>query len=234
MPRESAPGYRITDINQEERPRERLKKSGASGLSAPELLAILIGSGIPGENAIQIGQRLLRNYKNFSGIYQAGLDGLCEEPGIGPARAAQIMAAMEIARRMTADTGEQKPAILSPDDAAALVKFEMSILEQEELRVMLLDTRYRLIEIVQLYRGSLNASAVRIGEVFKSAIRKNAAALIVVHNHPSGDTTASPEDIAMTQEMVKAGELLNVEVVDHLIVGGNRFLSMKNNHIVFR
>ncbi len=99
---------------------------------------------------------------------------------------------------------------------------------------MLLDTRYRLIEIVPLYRGSLNASAVRIGEVFKSAIRKNAAALIVVHNHPSGDTTASPEDIAMTQEMVRAGELLNVEVVDHLIVGGNRFLSMKNNHIVFR
>ena len=234
MPREVPTGYRITDIKQEERPRERLKKTGASGLSAPELLAILIGSGIPGENAIQIGQRLLRNYKSFSGIYQAGFDALCAEAGIGPAKAAQIMAAMEMARRMTAETGEQKPAILSPDDAAALIKFEMSILEQEELRIMLLDTRYRLIEIVPLYRGSLNASAVRIGEVFKAAIRKNAAALIVVHNHPSGDTTASPEDIAMTQEMVKAGELLNVEVVDHLIVGGNRFLSMKNNHIVFR
>jgi DNA repair protein RadC len=234
MTREIAPGYRITDINQEERPRERLKKTGASGLSAPELLAILIGSGIPGENAIQIGQRLLRNYQSFSGIYKAGFDALCAETGIGPAKAAQIMAAMEMARRMTAETGEQKPAILSPDDAAALVKFEMSILEQEELRIMLLDTRYRLIDIVPLYRGSLNASSVRIGEVFKAAIRKNAAALIVVHNHPSGDTTASPEDIAMTQEMVRAGELLNVEVVDHLIVGGNRFLSMKNNHIIFR
>jgi DNA repair protein RadC len=234
MPREVPPGYRITDICQEERPRERLKKIGASGLSAPELLAILIRMGIPGENAIQIGQRLMQNYKSFSGIYQAGFDALCAEAGIGPAKAAQIMAAMEIARRMTTETGEQKPAILSPDDAAALIKFEMSILEQEELRIMLLDTRYRLIEIVPLYRGSLNASAVRIGEVFKAAIRKNAAALIVVHNHPSGDTTASPEDIAMTQEMVKAGELLNVEVVDHLIIGGNRFLSMKNNHIVFR
>jgi DNA repair protein RadC len=234
MPRESAPGYRITDINQEERPRERLIKNGATGLSAPELLAILIGSGIPGENAIQIGQRLLIKYKSISGIYKAGFDALRGELGIGPARAAQIMAAMEIARRMVNESGEQKSAILSPDDAAALLKFEMSLLEQEELRIMLLDTRYRLIEIVALYRGSLNASAVRIGEIFKSAIRKNAAALIVVHNHPSGDTTASPEDIAMTHEMVKAGELLNVEVVDHLIIGGNRFLSMKNNHIVFK
>lgn len=234
MPRETAPGYRITDINQEERPRERLKKNGASSLSAPELLAIIIGSGIPGENAIQIGQRLLIKYKSFSGIYKAGFDALCGEPGIGPAKAAKIMAAMEIARRMTNETGEQKPAIMSPDDAAALLRFEMSLLEQEELRVMLLDTRYRLIEIVALYKGSLNASAVRIGELFKSAIRKNAAAVIVVHNHPSGDTTASPEDIAMTHEMVKAGELLSVEVVDHLIIGGNRFLSMKNNHIVFK
>ena len=234
MPREIAPGYRITDINQEERPRERLIKNGASGLSAPELLAIIIGSGIPGENAIQIGQRLLIKHKSFSGIYKAGFDALCAEPGIGPARAAQILAAMEIARRMTNETGEQKPAIMSPDDAAALLRFEMSLLEQEELRVMLLDTRYRLIEIVALYKGSLNASAVRIGELFKSAIRKNAAAVIIVHNHPSGDTTASPEDIAMTHEMVKAGELLSVEVVDHLIIGGNRFLSMKNNHIVFK
>jgi DNA repair protein RadC len=234
MPRETAPGYRITDINQEERPRERLIKNGATSLSAPELMAIIIGSGIPGENAIQIGQRLLIKHKSFSGIYKAGFDALCAEPGIGPAKAAQIMAAMEIARRMTNETGEQKPAIMSPDDAAALLRFEMSLLEQEELRVMLLDTRYRLIEIVALYKGSLNASAVRIGELFKSAIRKNAAAVIVVHNHPSGDTTASPEDIAMTHEMVKAGELLSVEVVDHLIIGGNRFLSMKNNHIVFK
>lgn len=234
MPRETAPGYRITDINQEERPRERLMKNGATSLSAPELLAIIIGSGIPGENAIQIGQRLLIKHKSFSGIYKAGFDALYAEPGIGPARAAQIMAAMEIARRMTNETGEQKPAIMSPDDAAALLRFEMSLLEQEELRVMLLDTRYRLIEIVALYKGSLNASAVRIGELFKSAIRKNAAAVIVVHNHPSGDTTASPEDIAMTHEMVKAGELLSVEVVDHIIIGGNRFLSMKNNHIVFK
>jgi DNA repair protein RadC len=234
MTREITPGYRITDINQEERPRERLMKYGASGLSAPELLAIIIGSGIPGENAIQIGQRLMIKYKSFSGIYKAGFDALRSELGIGPARAAQIMAAMEIARRTVNESGEQKPAILSPDDAAALLKFEMSLLEQEELRVMLLDTRYRLIEIVALYRGSLNASAIRIGELFKGAIRKNAAAVIVVHNHPSGDTTASPEDIAMTHEMVKAGELLCVEVVDHLIIGGNRFLSMKNNHIVFK
>ncbi|MBN2677723.1 MAG: DNA repair protein RadC [Anaerolineaceae bacterium] len=234
MPKEIAPGYRITDINQDERPRERLIKHGASGLSTPELLAIIIGSGIPGENAIQIGQRLLVNHKSLSGIYRAGLDALCEEPGIGTARAAQIMAAMEIARRTVNENGEQKPAILSPEDAAALIKFEMSLLEQEELRVMLLDTRYRLIEIVALYKGSLNASAIRIGELFKNAIRKNAAAVIVVHNHPSGDTTASPEDIAMTHEMVKAGELLNVEVVDHLIIGGNRYLSMKNNHIVFK
>ncbi len=234
MVREIPIGYRITDINQDDRPRERLEKHGASILSAPELLAILIRSGIPGENAVQIGQRLLVHHKNLSGIYKAGFNSLCEEPGIGPAKAAQILAAMEIARRVTNEMAAQKPSIMSPDDAAALVKFEMSALEQEELWIMLLDTRYRLIEIDKLYRGSLNASSIRIGEIFKSAIRKNAAAVIVMHNHPSGDTTASPEDIAMTQEMVKAGELLNVDVVDHLIIGGNLFMSMKNNHIVFK
>jgi DNA repair protein RadC len=234
MAREGSPAYRITDISQEDRPRERLEKYGATVLSAPELLAILIGSGIPGENAVQIGQRLLVHYKNLSGIYKAGFENLREEKGIGPARAAQILSAMEIARRVTNESADQKTSIMSPDDAAALVKFEMSALEQEELWIMLLDTRYRLIEVDKLYRGSLNASTIRIGEIFKSAIRKNAAAVIVMHNHPSGDTTASPEDIAMTQEMVRAGELLNVEVVDHLIIGGNHFLSMKSSHIVFK
>lgn len=234
MVREQPPAYRIIDIDQEDRPRERLEKHGATVLSAPELLAILIGSGIPGENAIQIGQRLLIHHKSLVGIYKAGFATLCSETGIGPAKAAQILAAMEIATRIKNETSEQKPAIMSPDDAAALVRFEMSALEQEELWVMLLDTRYRLIDIGKLYRGSLNASSIRIGEVFKEAIRKNAAAMIVIHNHPSGDTTASPEDIAMTHEMVTAGELLNVEVVDHLIIGGNRFLSMKNSRIVFK
>jgi DNA repair protein RadC len=234
MVHELSPGYRITDINQDDRPRERLERHGASKLSAPELLGILIGSGIPGENAVQIGQRLLIHHKSLSGIYKAGFDSLCAEPGIGPAKAAQIMAAMELARRVSNEVADQRSTILSPEDAAALVKFEMSALEQEELWIMLLDTRYRLIEIDKLYKGSLNASSIRIGELFKDAIRKNAAAVIVIHNHPSGDTTASPEDIAMTQELVRAGELLNVEVVDHLIIAGNRFLSLKSSRIVFK
>ena len=234
MPRETAPGYRITDINQEERPRERLKKNGASSLSAPELLAIIIGSGIPGENAIQIGQRLLIKYKSFSGIYKAGFDALCGESGIGPARAAQILAAMEIARRMTNEAGEQKPAIMSPDDAAALLRFEMSLLEQEEMWVLLMNTRNSLIEIDKLYRGSVNASQVRVGEVFKMAVRRNAVSILIVHNHPAGDPTPSPDDVVVTRAIVSAGQILDINVLDHIVFGRNQtYVSLKERGLGF-
>lgn len=183
---ESYKAYRITDLAESERPRERLSRLGPQALSNAELLAILLRVGVPGENSVQVGQRLLQAFGGISGLHRASFDEVCAQHGIGPAKAAQIKAAIELGRRLTQVSIDDRPAIQSPEDAANLVRYEMSALEQEVLRVILLDTRNRFLEIVELYRGSLNSSQVRVGELFRPAIRRNAAAMIVVHNHPSG------------------------------------------------
>jgi DNA repair protein RadC len=184
--KEQSATYRITDLDEGERPRERLAKHGPQVLSNAELLAILLRVGVPGENAVQVGQRLLQDFKGLQGLHRADFQEVCSQHGIGPAKAAQIKAAIELGRRLSVESPEERPAIHSPSDAAELVKYEMSGLEQEELRVILLDIRNRVEHIQTIYRGSLNSSQVRVGELFKTAIRRNAAALIVVHNHPSG------------------------------------------------
>jgi DNA repair protein RadC len=153
--------------------------------------------------------------------------------GLGPAKAAQLKAAIELGRRLALEAPEERPAINSPGDAAALVQYEMAALEQEHLRVLLLDTRNRVLDINELYHGSLNASLVRVGEVFKPAIRRNAAGILVVHNHPSGDPTPSPDDVAITRALVQAGRLLDIEVVDHLVIGQGRFVSLKERGLGF-
>jgi len=216
-----------------ERPRERLAKHGPSTLSTAELLAILLRVGVPGENAVQVAARLLQTFGGISGLHRAPFDEVCAQHGIGQAKAAQIKAALELGNRLRLASPEENPAIHSPADAAALVQFEMSALEQEELRVILLDTRNHILDTVSVYRGSLNTSQVRVGELFKAAIRRNAAAIIVVHNHPSGDPTPSPDDIAVTRAIVSAGKLLDVSVLDHLIIGANRFVSLKERGVDF-
>ena len=179
------PVYRITDLATEERPRERLLHLGPQALAASELLAILLRVGVPGENAVQVGQRLLKNFGGISGLQRAPMEELCNQRGIGEAKAAQIKA-IELGRRLTLESPDERPVINSPADAAALVMYEMSALEQEHLRVILLDTRNRVLEIVEIYKGSVNSSQIHVGEIFKAAIRRNAPTLIVVHNHPSG------------------------------------------------
>lgn len=230
---ERPPTYRITDLAENDRPRERLAKNGAGALSKAELLAILLRVGIRGENAVQMAQRLLNKNHGLLGIHRASFEELCDQPGIGPAKAAQIKAAIELGYRLAKEAPEDRPAIHSPADAAALIRDEMSVLEQEELWVMLLDTRNRLMEIVKLYRGSLNSSMVRVGEVFKSAIRRNAACIVVLHNHPSGDPTPSPEDVSLTRAIVSSGKLLDIDVLDHVVVGGGRFVSLKERGLGF-
>jgi DNA repair protein RadC len=225
--------YRITDLDEAERPRERLARLGADTLSNAELLAILLRVGVPGENAVQVGTRLPKDMGGLPGLHRADYASVCEQHGIGPAKAAQIKAAIELGRRLLQASPEERPAIHSPADAAELVRYDMSSLEQEHLRVLLLDTRNRVLHIEDVYRGSLNSSQVRVGELFKVAIRRNAAAIIVVHNHPSGDPTPSPDDIAITRAIVQAGKLLDVEVLDHLVIGGMRFLSLKERGLGF-
>jgi len=227
------PIYRIADLPAEERPRERLKRLGAQVLSTGELLAILLRVGVPGENAVQVGQRLISKFKNLAGLQRAPFEELCDQHGIGEAKAAQIKAAIELGNRLRVEAPNVRPTVNSPADAAALVAYEMSALEQEHLRVILLDTRNGVLDIVEIYKGSVNSSQVHVGELFKPAIRRNAAALIVVHNHPSGDPTPSPDDVAVTRAIVQAGKLLDVDVLDHMIIGQGRWISMKERGLGF-
>ncbi|MCX6035521.1 MAG: DNA repair protein RadC [Chloroflexi bacterium] len=229
------PVNRIADLAADERPRERLARLGPQALSKAELLAILLRVGVPGENAVQVGQRLLGEFKGLAGLHRATFEELCNQHGIGKAKAAQIMAAIELGYRLARDSPEERPTINSPADAAALVACEMSALEQEHLKVILLDTRNRVLDIVEVYKGSVNSSQVHVGELFKPAIRRNAAALIVVHNHPSGDPTPSPDDVAVTRSIVQAGKLLDVDVLDHMVIGQGkgRWVSMKERGLGF-
>ena len=229
----SRPIYRITDLHETERPRERLASLGPQALSNAELLAILLRVGVTGENAVQVGQRLLQSFGGLGGLHRAPFDELMNQHGIGEAKAAQIKAAIELGRRLALESPDERPVINSPADAAALVLYEMSALEQEQLRVLLLDTKNHVLDIVEVYRGSVNMSQVRVGEVFKAAIRRNATAVIVVHNHPSGDPTPSPEDVTVTRAFVQAGKLVDVDVLDHVIIGRGRWASLKERGLGF-
>lgn len=231
--KEDIAAYRITDLNISERPRERLASLGPRALSNAELLAILLRVGVSGENAVQVGHRLLTTFGGLAGLHRASYAEVCDQFGIGPAKAAQIKAAIELGRRLPLEAPAERPAIHSPKDAAEMVSYEMSALEQEHLRVFLLNTRNQVMDIVEIYRGSLNSSQVRVGELFKAAVRRSAAAIIVAHNHPSGDPSPSPDDIAVTRAIVQAGKLLDIEVLDHLIIGQGRFVSLKERGLGF-
>jgi len=202
----AAPIYRIRDLHESDRPRERLTALGPQALSNAELIAILLRVGVTGESAVHVGQRLLNKFGGLTGLHRAPLADIKKQHGLGDAKAAQIKAAIELGRRLTLEAPEERPSINSPADAAALVSYEMSALEQEHLRVILLDRRNRVLETVEVYKGSVNSSQVRIGEVFKEAVRKNASAVVVIHNHPSGDPTPSPDDVAVTRAIVQAGK----------------------------
>jgi len=156
-----------------------------------------------------------------------------DQHGLGEAKAAQIKAAIELGRRLTLEAPQERGAINSPADAAALLQYEMAALEQEHLRVILLDRRNRVNEIVEVYKGLVNSSQVRVGELFKDAIRANASAVIVAHNHPSDDPTPSPDDVAVTRAIVQAGKLLDIDVLDHLVIGQGKWVSLKERGLGF-
>jgi len=224
---------KLKDIIIQERPRERLARLGSEALSNAELIAILIRTGGRGASALQLAHDMLVEFDGLEGLQRVSCDMLCSVQGIGQAKAAQIKAAVEVGRRIAAASFESRPTIKRPEDLAALVSYEMSALEQEHLRVALLNTRNQVIKIVEIYRGSLNTSVIRIAEIFKEPIRINAAAIIIIHNHPSGDPTPSKEDISVTRAMISAGKLLDIEVLDHLVIGANKFVSMKAKRMAF-
>ena len=223
----------IRDLPADLRPRERLAYAGAASLSAAELLAIILRVGGRGENVIRMAERLLAQFGGIAGLAQAGYDELCLQYGVGEAKAAQILAAMELGKRLAATLPHDRPQVRSPADVANLLMLEMGLLPQEHLRTVLLDTKNRVIRVVNVYAGSLNTAVVRVGEVFREAIRANSASIIVVHNHPSGDPTPSPEDVRMTEMLVDAGKLLDIEVLDHVVIGHNRYVSLKERRLGF-
>jgi len=223
----------IRDLPADLRPRERLAYAGAASLSAAELLAIILRVGGRGENVIRMAERLLAQFGGIAGLAQAGYDELCLQHGVGEAKAAQILAAMELGKRLAATLPHDRPQVRSPADVANLLMLEMGLLPQEHLRTVLLDTKNRVIRVVNVYAGSLNTAVVRVGEVFREAIRANSASIIVVHNHPSGDPTPSPEDVRMTEMLVDAGKLLDIEVLDHVVIGHNRYVSLKERRLGF-
>lgn len=223
----------IRDMAAEERPRERLRRVGETAMSSAELLAIVLGSGSSGESVVRLSERLLAEFQGLPGLARATIPELMAIKGIGEAKAVQIKSALEIGRRLVASAPLERPCVKSPDDAANLLMAEMMFLEQEHLRIILLDTRNRVLATPTLYIGSLNSSVVRIAELFRAAIRQNAAAMIVAHNHPSGDPAPSPEDINVTRQMVRAGKLLDIDVLDHIVIGHQRYVSLKQRGLGF-
>ena len=228
------PDYRIADLNSSDRPRERLAEIGPENLTTPELLAILLRTGVQGENAIEIGQRLLKTFADLQGIQRASLEELRDQHGVGPAKAAQIKAAIELGRRLIKRDGmKEMNTVNSPEDIARIYQYEMAELQQEVLKVVLLDTRNHIVDDVEVYRGSVNSSQIRVAEIFTPAIRRNLPSVIVLHNHPSGDPTPSPDDVAMTRAIIQAGKLLDVDVLDHIVIARQGYISLKQRGFGF-
>lgn len=235
MDEEMTAGYRalIKDLPVGERPRERLVQMGEGALSTTELLAIVLRTGVGGESVLDMAMRLLSRYGGLQGLARASFAELEAEKGLGKAKTAQLKAALELGRRMLMISPEDRLVVRSPADVAQVMMAEMAHLEQENFRVLYLDTRNRMIGQDTVYVGSLNASHIRVGEVFRDAIKRNCAAIIVVHNHPSGDPTPSPEDVQVTRQLVEAGQLLDIEVLDHLVIGQQRFVSLRERGLGF-
>ncbi|MGC9349996.1 MAG: RadC family protein [Anaerolineae bacterium] len=223
----------VKEMPVEERPRERLARVGPQALSTAELLAIILRTGTGGENVLTMASRILSTFDGLGGLARADFAQLAAERGLGPAKTAQILAAMEIGRRLMVEAPEEGWQIRAPSDAAHILMPVIGHKEQEHFVVLYLDTRNRVTSREILYKGSLNTSLVRIAEVFRGAVRRNCAAVIVAHNHPSGDPNPSPEDVALTRRLVEAGKLLEVDVLDHLVIGQNRYVSLRERALGF-
>ena len=226
-------GRAIREIPASERPRERLAMRGAAGLSAAELIGLLWGSGSRGRSAVDLAEDALARHDGLTGLARAGELELEALPGVGAAKAAQLTAAFELGRRLMADWPTGRWTIRSPHDVADRLMLQMGRLEREELRVVLLNTKNVVLRVATVYQGNVSSSLVRVGELFRDAVRLNASGLILVHNHPSGDPTPSPDDLHLTAEALAAGRLLDIDLLDHLVVGHDAFVSLRDRGVSF-
>ena len=217
----------IREMSADLRPRERLLKDGVETLSEIELLAILLRTGTRSVSAMELAAIILTGFKGLRSLIDATVEELSEIKGIGLAKAAQIKAALELGKRMAMKTNKEEPIIKSPEDAVELVMEDMRYLDREYFRAMLLNTKNRVLSLETISVGTLSSSAVHPRELFKVAIKKSAAAIILIHNHPSGDPTPSREDLEVTKRLEEAGKIIGIDVLDHLIIGDNKFVSLK-------
>ena len=222
---------RIRDLPGPERPRSRLVQRGPGALATAELVAIVVRTGGRGQSALTLARRLLSRF-GLEGLATAPLEELCQEAGCGPAKAAQLHAAIELGRRLHAATDAPR-RISTPAQAAALLGPEMSLLEQEHLRVVLLSARHDVLGVHEIYKGSVSGSVVRVAEVFREAVRRNGSAILLAHNHPSGDPSPSADDIRITRRIVAAGRLLDIDVVDHVILARRGWVSLRERGLGF-
>ena len=225
--------YTMKEMPLDLRPRERLEIAGAGALSVAELLAIILRTGGRGENVVRQAERLLTEFNGLPGLAKASFEELTSSHNVGNAKVTQIKASLELGRRLLLSAPQEQVKIQSPRDVANLLMWEMGLLEREHVRVVLLDTKNQVQRIPLVYSGSLNAAVIRVNEVFTEAVRANSHSLIVVHNHPSGDPTPSPEDVQVTEQIVAAGKLLQIEVLDHLIITRSTYVSMKERGLGF-
>ena len=223
----------IRDLPQGERPRERLREQGPGHLNNSELIAILLRTGVEGESVLNLATRLLSGFGGLPGIGRASYGELCSVKGISDAKACQLMAAMELGRRLVSLHPEGRPFVRSPQDVFNLLGAEMGLMDQEHLRVLLLSTKNEVRGVQEVYKGNVNSSSVRVAEVLRPAMRENCPSVIVVHNHPSGDPSPSPEDVLITRQIRSGGEMMDIAVLDHIIIGGNGWVSLKDKGLGF-
>ena len=223
----------IRDLPGGERPRERLRDAGASALSNTELLAILLRTGTPAENVLELSTRILAHFNGLAGLARATHTDLCSLYGFGDAKSAQLLAAIELGRRLQLATEPERSTIGSPEDVANIVSGDMVDFDQEHFRILVLDTKNHVLAATDVFVGSVNSTSIRTAEVFREAVRRNAPGVILVHNHPSGDPEPSAEDVGVTREIVAAGKALDIEVLDHVVVGRNGFVSLKERGLGF-
>jgi len=219
--------YTLKDLSFEDRPREKLFFDGGENLSNAELLAILLNNGNRKRTAVELGQDILQRAGSLRDLAEFSAQELCEFSGVGPAKAARIIAAIEFAKRLTAPSPKKAPALTSPAEAARFVIPRLRFLQQEVLLLILLNSKNKVIKIKEVSRGGLSSTLVHPREIFKVALKKSASAVILCHNHPSGETEPSRDDIIVTEKLISAGKLLGISVLDHLIVANNSFLSLK-------
>ena len=210
---------RIKDQPASERPRERLAAHGASALSNAELIAILLRTGLKGMNAVEVGKQLIARFGSLQSLALVSVDDLCKVKGIGRDKAVTLVAAFALAQKMAKELQEESPLLDNPENVVRLLRANNLAMDVETLQVLLLNTRQRLIRVVEISNGTVDTLLVHAREVFRAAISANASAIVLAHNHPSGDPTPSDADIKVTRDLIRAGHLLKIDVLDHIILG---------------